>query len=151
MQGWEVVGIDFVERAVGRARQRAISAAVNVTLKVGDVTRLPDLAPGDFDLVLDVGCLHSLPSNNRGAFVRGVTEACRPGGLFVLLTFVSSRLRPLLGAPQGIAKNDIEGLFNEFFEVTPSGFRVAAYSESPPTICAAGLRELFKRRLMQFS
>ena len=131
--GWDVVGIDFVDRALSKARERAISASVNVTFKVGDVTRLPELALGAFDLVLDVGCLHSLPSSERGAFVRGVSEACRRGGLFVLMTFVPSRFRPLIGAPHGLAKNEIDDLFTEFFEVTPRGvsggglFRIATY------------------------
>lgn len=131
--GWKVVGIDFVDRALGRARKRAAHAAVNVAFMVGDVTRLPDLALGEFDLVLDVGCLHSLPSSDRGAFVRGVAEVCRPGGLFVLLAFLPNRLRALLGAPLGLAHEDVQGLFNEFFEVTEGGlsggglFRIATY------------------------
>ena len=106
---------------------------MNVTFMVGDVTRLPDLTLGEFDLVVDVGCLHSLSQTDQSAFVRGVAAACKPGGLFVLLTFLPSRLRPLLGAPQGIAREEINSLFHDSFEVTPRGvsggglFRIATY------------------------
>ena len=131
--GWEVVGVDFVDRALGQARQRAAEAAVTVTFIVGDVTRLPDLTLGEFDLVVDVGCLHSLSPTERGAFVRGVAAACKPGGLFILLAFVPSRIRPLLGAPQGLARDDVNALFRDWFEITERGvsgggfFRIASY------------------------
>jgi SAM-dependent methyltransferase len=132
-RGWEVVGVDFVDRAVGQARERAAGAAVKVTFMVGDVTRLPDLTLGEFDLVVDVGCLHSLSATDKVAFARGVAAACKPGGLFVLLAFVPSRLRPLLGAPQGLARHEVRGLFNDWFEVSERGvsggglFRIATY------------------------
>ncbi|MBV9329310.1 MAG: methyltransferase domain-containing protein [Chloroflexi bacterium] len=38
--GWRVVGIDFVPRAIARARARAAAAQVDVRFLVGDVTRL---------------------------------------------------------------------------------------------------------------
>src|SRR3954464_6803249 len=56
--GWEAVGLDFVGRAIAKARRRARDAEVECTFVTGDATRLS--VAGPFDLALDMGCLHSI-------------------------------------------------------------------------------------------
>jgi methylase of polypeptide subunit release factors len=42
-RGWEVTGVDFVEKALARGRERVQAAGVEMKLVQGDVTRLSGL------------------------------------------------------------------------------------------------------------
>src|SRR3990172_1030198 len=66
--GWQATGIDFAQRAIKKAHRKARQAGVNVDLRVADVTRLEELS-GLFELILDMGCYHSLPSAGRQAYL----------------------------------------------------------------------------------
>jgi SAM-dependent methyltransferase len=82
--GWRVTGIDFVPRAVKAARMKAPGA----TLLTGDVTRMDDIAvKGPFDLMLDLGCFHSIPNERRDAYVAGAARVAMPGATFLLFAF----------------------------------------------------------------
>src|SRR5438046_1465040 len=67
-RGWQVTGIDLVESALRRARERARDAGVEMRLVHGDVTdlRATDTG-GDFRLVLDTGTFHGLKDAQRQA------------------------------------------------------------------------------------
>ena len=60
-RGWEVTGVDLVEKALARARERIAAAGVDMRLVRGDVTalRAADVG-GGFRLVLDTGTFHGL-------------------------------------------------------------------------------------------
>lgn len=82
--GWDVTGIDFVPRAVAVARRKAPRAK----LLVGDVTRLGDAGvSGPFDLMLDLGCFHSLPDDRRDAYVTEVAQVAAPGATHLMFAF----------------------------------------------------------------
>lgn len=68
-------------RALSVARHRAAAAGVQPRLVRGDVTRLEELGVGGpFDLMLDLGCYHSLfPVHLRDAYARSVTAVAAPG------------------------------------------------------------------------
>src|SRR5947208_4649165 len=60
-RGWQVTGVDNVDKALGRARERVRSAGVEMRLVHGDVTALTQAGVGsDFQLVLDTGTFHGL-------------------------------------------------------------------------------------------
>jgi SAM-dependent methyltransferase len=81
---WDVTGVDFVPRAIGIARRKAPGAK----LLVGDVTKLGELGVnGPFDLLLDLGCFHSLPAPGRDAYVREAARMARPGATLLLFAF----------------------------------------------------------------
>jgi SAM-dependent methyltransferase len=134
--GWEVVGVDFVQRAIDRAQQRLDEAGAHARLLVGDVTRLGELdLGGQFDLVLDLKCFHGLSGDNRSRYVDGVAFASRPGGTYLLFALARSRLRALSAAPGGVNRRDVERLFEPSFEMlavregsggpfTPTAFRM---------------------------
>jgi SAM-dependent methyltransferase len=82
--GWEVTGVDFVPQAIGVARKKAPGAK----LRVGDVTKLGELGvDGPFDLLLDMGCFHSLPETRRDAYVNEAARVAGPGATFLLFAF----------------------------------------------------------------
>ena len=101
--GWDATGVDFVPQAVARAKRRAARAGVDVRLLVADATRLPDLG-APFDLALDIGCLHSLPSAQRRAYARELIARLRPGATYLLYAFLPPD-------PYGIARDEVAGLF----------------------------------------
>jgi SAM-dependent methyltransferase len=81
---WQVTGVDFVPRAVQAAKRKAPGA----TLLVGDVTKLEELGvSGPFDLMLDLGCFHSIPNARRDAYVRESARVAAPGATFLLFAF----------------------------------------------------------------
>jgi SAM-dependent methyltransferase len=82
--GWDVTGIDFVPRAIRAARRKNPRAS----LVVGDVTGLAAAGvSGPFDLMLDLGCFHSLPDDRRDAYVAEVARVAAPGGTYLLFAF----------------------------------------------------------------
>ena len=85
LQGFSVVGIDFVPAALNAARTRAEQADVEVELREGDVVAYE--APSAFDVVLDSGCLHHLPKGKAGTYRARLDEWLAPGGDFVLVHF----------------------------------------------------------------
>ena len=76
--GWEVTGVDAVPKALATARRDATAAGVAPRLIQGDVTRLKDVGVGDgYTLLVDFGCFHTLPDDQRPAYVAGVSQAPR--------------------------------------------------------------------------
>ncbi|MCZ6614722.1 MAG: class I SAM-dependent methyltransferase, partial [Chloroflexi bacterium] len=85
----EVTGVDFAGRAVRAARRKARQAGVDVELRVGDVMKASTLA-GRYDLVLDLGCFHSLPQEGRQSYIRNVEELLAPEGTYLLYVFLKT-------------------------------------------------------------
>ena len=84
-QCFSVAAVDFVPAAVAAARTRAEQAGVEVDLHEGDVVEYQ--APSAFDVVLDSGCLHHLPSGKVGAYRKRLDQWLAPGGDYVLVHF----------------------------------------------------------------
>jgi SAM-dependent methyltransferase len=117
-QGWDVIGLDFVRKAVEESNVRAETAGVEVRFVVADVTRLGDLELGEpFDLIYDNKCFHGLPPESRQAYAEGVAQGCRVGGSYLLFALEPGRLRRLLGLPGGVALGDVQELFGLWFEI----------------------------------
>ena len=54
----------------------------------GDVTRLSELGvDGPFDLVLDIGCFHSVPVRRRDDYAREAAGVARAGALMMIFAF----------------------------------------------------------------
>ncbi len=68
-QGWEVTGIDVVQKPLRQARARSIASGVSVRWVRGDVARLSELGvtPG-CTLVFDRGCFHGLNAQQQAAY-----------------------------------------------------------------------------------
>ena len=87
--GWQVVGVDFVGRAIRTARRKARQAGVLANFHLDDVTRLNGIT-SPFDLVLDIGCLHSLSSQQKAVYINNLTRLLAPQGIFLLYTFITA-------------------------------------------------------------
>ncbi len=84
--GWQVTGIDFVRKPIRMARQKAQRAGVTAQFQVGDVTRLDHLHD-QFDLILDIGCFHSLSDGGKQAYRQNIQRLLAPEGTFLLYAF----------------------------------------------------------------
>ena len=74
-RGWQVTGVDMVEKAVERGRDRVREAGVEMRLVQGDVTDLRAADIGtNFRLVLDTGTFHGLTDEQRAAMGREVSK-----------------------------------------------------------------------------
>lgn len=85
--GWQVIGIDFVPAAIRAARIKARKAGVVVDFRVGNVTRLDNL-PGSYDLVLDIGCFHSLSNAGKQAYASNLPGLLADEGTFLIYGFL---------------------------------------------------------------
>ena len=91
-RGWEVTGIDAVEKALRRAHERADEAGVEMRLVHGDVTEMREAGIGSgFRLVLDTGTFHGLNQAERAAMGREVTAVAAPDATMVLDCFAPGR------------------------------------------------------------
>jgi len=108
-RGWQVAGVDFVSKALGRARERAREAGVEVRLIEGDVTALRATDVGsDFRFLLDFGLFHGLTDEQREAMGREVSAVAAPGATMLMLAWAPARRRLL---PRGASRRDIEAAY----------------------------------------
>lgn len=89
--GWDAVGIDFVDHAIRRARTKAARAGVPAQFFAADVTQLENIPglEGSFDLVVDIGCFHSLSPQGQKAYAGALKRRLRPEGTFLLYTWLT--------------------------------------------------------------
>ena len=85
--GWQVVGVDYVKRAVRTAERKASQAGVTAEFFVNDVTKLEGVR-GVFDLVLDIGCFHSLDGGERELYLDNLERLTKPGSTFMVYSFL---------------------------------------------------------------
>lgn len=109
--GWDATGVDMVPKALAMARRKAAAAGVSPRFIEGDATRLQDFGVGgDYDLVLDFGCFHTLPADRRDAYVDSVSAAAASGATFLLFGFT----RPPRMAPMraGLSTEEVRARFD---------------------------------------
>ncbi len=108
-RGWEVTGVDLVQRAVHAARARARAAGVDVQFVRGDVTALPEARIGTgFRLVWDFGTVHGLPPARRAAVGQSVSQVTSDDATILMLAWAPGRRGPL---PRGASRAEIEDAF----------------------------------------
>ena len=99
--GWEVVGVDYIRRAIRTARQNARQARVDIKFLLEDVTHLEEL-DGNFDLVLDIGCFHNLPQDGKTRYMKQLQRLLAPSGAYLVYGFIQQT-----GKNTGVSEADI--------------------------------------------
>jgi SAM-dependent methyltransferase len=111
-RGWQVTGVDIVEKALERGRERVREAGVDMQLVNGDVTDLRASGIGsDFRLVLDTGTFHGLSDTQREAMGREVGAIVAEDATVLLDVFSPGRRGPL---PRGATRGDVEAAFPDW-------------------------------------
>jgi SAM-dependent methyltransferase len=134
--GWNVTGIDFVKRALDRARAKTQVAAVTVRYLQADATRLASYGLGQFQLVADNGCLHGLSDEGRDAYVRGLTPMVPSGGRLIIAGFLEGKRR----GPRGFNAPEIERRFSTGWELLSHGIDPGVSNHAPDPIAVYDLR-----------
>jgi cyclopropane fatty-acyl-phospholipid synthase-like methyltransferase len=100
--GWQVVGVDFVGKAIRSASNKARRAGVKIDFCVGDVSRL-DGIHGPFDLILDIGCFHSLSASAKEDYIHNLKHLLSDNGTFLIFGFVNQEQQ----SQSGITTKDL--------------------------------------------
>ena len=117
-QGWKVTGIDFVQKAVDKARAKAQSAGVDVDFRHGDATRLTEEGvEAGFTLIVDNGCIHGMSDDDRASYVREVTAVAAPHARLLLVEFTPGGSF----AVPGIGQDEIERRFASDWTLLSTG------------------------------
>jgi SAM-dependent methyltransferase len=116
--GWSVTGVDFAGSAIARAKEKARLARPlrgSTRFIQADVTHLDTLRlEAPCALLLDIGCLHSLPVSERSAYAAGVASHAASGALLLLYAWERG------AGPtrrMGITPEDVGSLFAGTFAV----------------------------------
>jgi len=108
-RGWQVTGVDNVAKALRRAEERVRESGVEMSLVLGDVTRLGESGIGTgYSLVVDTGTFHGLTSDQRLAMGREVDAVAAEDATVILDCFAPGRRGPL---PRGCTRADVEKAF----------------------------------------
>jgi SAM-dependent methyltransferase len=108
--GWRVTGIDFAWRAIRVARQKAQKARVDIDLRVADVAQIK--LPGEFDLILDIGCFHGLSYKGRRSYIQNLNRMLAVGGIYLMYGFYKKTDE----TGPGLVETDLE-LFRNFLKL----------------------------------
>lgn len=137
-RGWEVTAVDMVPQALATARRNAAAAGVSPRFLQGDVTRLRDLGVGDgYMLVLDFGCFHTLPEDQRSRYVAEVSSAAALDATFLLYGF----RRPPKAAPMhaGLTVEEVQERF------APAGWHLVSADPIPADTISMRARQAANR------
>ena len=108
---WEVVGVDIAWLSVLRARSKLTNAGFKSRVIHGDVTGNLGLKC-QFDLVLDIGCYHSLFPEGRRNYRLNLASWLKPGGTYLQY----AHLRKMPHFSHGIDADDMCA-FQNFLEL----------------------------------
>jgi cyclopropane fatty-acyl-phospholipid synthase-like methyltransferase len=108
--GWHVTGVDFVPRAIARAREKL--EPYSPVLVTADATKLKTLdLPGPYDLALDMGCFHGLSPEGSAAYAEGLAHWMTDEGLFLLYAWQPASPQD----PNGVSKESVLRCFKKLF------------------------------------
>ncbi len=107
--GWDVIGVDSSYFAIKRAIEKTMCQAKEVDFRRLDVSTLKGI-DGPFDLILDIGCFHSLSGAARTQYVERLAELINPAGTYMLYTWLSDA--EAAGAP---SREEINTTFSPIF------------------------------------
>jgi SAM-dependent methyltransferase len=86
--GWQVTGVDFVPKALDKARAKASTAGVSVNFVQADVTHLSHAGIGaGFGVIVDNGCFHGMSDGDRDLYVQEITAAAAPAARLFMVAF----------------------------------------------------------------
>lgn len=133
-RGWSAVGVDFVPQAIAEAQRRAAAAGVadRAVFYVASATELAFLAP-PFDLIIDVGCMHSFTEGMLAGYREEIARLLRPGGRYVLFAHLRDATEQERDdGPRGIAEAAIHDLLGEAFLLERVEYGVTQVEDRPP-------------------
>jgi len=111
--GYNVTATDISKAAMEKARLRAAEEGVRLEFLQDDI--LDSKLIGEYEVILDRGCFHSITPVDRGKFVATVHKLLKPKGLFLLKTFSKEEKGPSGG--HRFSADEIKDIFHTGFEI----------------------------------
>ena len=145
-RGHRVIGIDFLDEPIRRARAKAAERGLSVELLVKDATTLGDWGER-FASVIDSGLFHCFSDHDRRRYVRGLARVVEPGGRLFLMCF--SDEEPGTEGPRRVSRRELSDAFADGWEVESvqparcevhPEFTEAKFSEGGPKVWFAVAR-----------
>lgn len=87
--GWQVTGVEFALIAWRQAKRRLRGHPRVEGVHLGSVAEIDYLRP-PFDLILDIGCFHGLPAEDKAKYRQQVERLLAPGGTYLLYGFLKT-------------------------------------------------------------
>jgi cyclopropane fatty-acyl-phospholipid synthase-like methyltransferase len=84
---WEVVGVDASNFAIRRAQEKTLGTCSQVDFRRLDVSRLRGIR-GKFNLILDIGCFHSLSTTAQARYIKRISQLIHPEGMYLLYAWI---------------------------------------------------------------
>lgn len=125
--GWKVTGVDFVGKAIQSAKRKVKQAGLEADLIVGDVTRLVTVN-GPFDLILDIGCFHTLDDKRKTRYIQNLPDLLSPDGTYLMYAFFKEQDN----SGNGITEVDLD-VFSQYLNLinrqdgTERGYRPSVW------------------------
>jgi cyclopropane fatty-acyl-phospholipid synthase-like methyltransferase len=113
-RGHRVIGIDFVEEAIRRARRKAAERGLGVEFLVKDATMLGGWDER-FASVIDWGLFHVFSDDDRRRYVKGLAQVLEPGSRLFLSCF--SDEEPGTEGPRRVSRQELYDAFADGWEV----------------------------------
>ncbi|SIR80082.1 Methyltransferase domain-containing protein [Haladaptatus litoreus] len=109
-EGHTAVGIDFSEKGIEQAREKAEERGLDATFRVADALDVPEDI-GTFDTVLDSGLFHAFQNEQREDYARELAGIVPAGGRVFLVGFAKGA--PEDGGPNPLTPTDVSSAFAE--------------------------------------
>lgn len=122
-------GTDFSSSAVAHCRELYPDRDFFIQDICADLEGTELGESGPYDVVMDCGCFHAIPTQQRGAYIANAALLCRPGGLLVIGSWHRGegvdgndpQYYPYLYLSEWFFNaGDIESLFGNTFELIDS-------------------------------
>ncbi len=127
---WQVTAVDFVPKALAKARAKAAAADVQINFIRADVTQLSRAGIGsDFQLIVDNGCLHNMSDGDRDAYVREVSTVAAADARLLIVAFLP---KGRIGV-RGIDHAEMERRFARGWTLVSAGDERELDAEQTPT------------------
>jgi cyclopropane fatty-acyl-phospholipid synthase-like methyltransferase len=145
-RGHRVIGIDFVDEAIRRARTKGAERGLAVEFLVKDATKLGGWGER-FASVIDWGLFHVFSDDDRRRYVRGLAKVLEPDGRVFLSCF--SDEEPGNDGPRRVSRRELYDAFADGWvvesiqpvqcEIHPE-FTEVTFSEGGPKMWFAVIR-----------
>jgi SAM-dependent methyltransferase len=142
-QGYDVTGVDFIDRALQYARERALKDGVQIELVKVNILKWE--CNNTFDLILDSGCLHGMRGEERLIYRKRLLNWLASDGDYVLIHFEKRHIfdwRPM--GPRRITRRKIVNFFTP--ELVELDFTREKKRESLPIGPVVGIGSYWFRR-----
>ena len=123
-QGRTVTGVDFLEKPLESARQKAVQRGLTANFLQMDALAVGEI-PERFDAATDCGLFHTFDDDGRSAYVAALTRLLEPGARLFLLCFADAE--PGEHGPRRVSERDLREAFAAGWQVEriePARFEV---------------------------